>query len=120
MLKTWDGIRTAVREQLSASTTVCIADNDVGFGPSQRMWFYLVQTLTHPVRSSLRGKYHVLLSRTEARRLLLYLDRTLGTLESEEQVDAEEDAAGPPQSAGSRRRPRAATPRTKIPRRQRR
>jgi hypothetical protein len=59
MLKTWDGIRTGQREQLSASTTVCIADNDVGFGPNKRLWFYLVQTLTRPVRASLRGKYHV-------------------------------------------------------------
>jgi hypothetical protein len=62
MLKTWDGIRTGYREQLSASTTVCIADNDVGFGHDRRLWLCLVQNLTHPVRANLRAKYHGLLT----------------------------------------------------------
>ena len=72
-LKTWDGDTSGWKHPLSDSTTVCIADDDVGADASKPWWIYLAQTVDPPpVRTRLPGK-HVLLSQDEALALVVYL-----------------------------------------------
>ena len=71
-LKTWDGDTTGWKQALSPSTTVCVADDDVGCG-AKPLWVYLAQTKEPPpVRTGLPGK-HLLLSRDEVLTLFTYL-----------------------------------------------
>ena len=70
-LKTWDRSNDWC-DQLSPSTTVCIADTDVGAG-SKPWWIYVAQTTHRPIRTNLSGKFNVLLTEEEARGLVQYL-----------------------------------------------
>ena len=59
-------------QSLSPSTTVCLADDDVGAG-KKPLWLYLAQTGERPpVRTRLQGE-HLLLSHDEAVALVRYL-----------------------------------------------
>jgi len=71
VLKTCDG-EAGLKQALSESTTVCIADNNVGAG-EKPWWILLAQTSDPPpVRTALPGR-HLLLSQEEIRQLVLYL-----------------------------------------------
>ena len=70
-LNTWDG-EGGLRQALSESTTVCIADHKVG-GGEKPWWILLAQTSDSlPVRTTLPGR-HLLLSQEEVRALALFL-----------------------------------------------
>ena len=71
ILKTFDG-EGGLQQALSESTTVSIADHNVGAG-EKPWWILLAQTSDPPaVRTTLPGR-HLLLSQEEVRALVLYL-----------------------------------------------